>query len=313
MAQEASLTSGARPAPTRIGVVLHILEDQPWGAQVKADLLALLAADGLELEFADPHGDPGEQVAMVERFLRARVNVLLVAPIDGEALKPVLRRYQAAGIPVIAFDNDLGEPALYRSLILADNALFGRKMGEFFAEVTEGRANLVELCGPPSTSAAADRSRGFREAIAATPDVRVVESCTAGWRRDRAQDQMIRLLENHPHLDGVFAQNDEMAVGAWEAAVRAGRAEELLITGIDALRGENGLHLVMQGRLAATLINPSPARAAVDALHAVLAGERCLERTLLQTSLLRSGIRISAWKAYREAASARADTHAQPR
>ncbi|MGC4001485.1 MAG: substrate-binding domain-containing protein [Anaeromyxobacter sp.] len=284
-------------AGVRVGVVLHVLEDQPWCLRLMQDLQGLLAhrAD-IHLEVSDGAADAERQLHLVEAHLAARVDVLMVLPIDSERLKPVLRGYREAGIPVIVLDNEVDDPSLYRSLIVADNRHFGRKMGEFFLEVTGGRAELLELQGIASTSAARDRGQGFREALAGQPGVRIVESVTGDWLAERAREQVAAALPRHPGLDGVYAQNDEMARGAWDAAAAAGRADELLITGIDALRGEHGLGLVMQGRLAATMINPSPAGAAAEALLAILRGEAPLKKTLLQTSLLRSNERVREWQ-----------------
>lgn len=282
---------------SKVAVVPHMLKDQPWGVRFRDDLTAALVTHPeITLELADPAGDPVVQLHLLERYLQAGVRALVVAPLDNDILIPVLRGYQAAKIPVIVLDSDPGEPALYRSLIIADNRQFGRKMGEFFAEVTDGVADLVELRGMPTTTGARDRSEGFRQAIAPYPGIRIVESMVGSWLYARARDEFARALTRHPRLDGVFAQNDEMARGAWDAAHAAGRDQELLITGIDALRGEHGLQLVLQGKLAATLINPPPGRAAADALLAVLRNEPCMQRTVLQTSMFRSKERIKAWQ-----------------
>jgi ABC-type sugar transport system substrate-binding protein len=282
------------------------MKEQPWGAMVKEDLEAGLAGHpDLELQFADPEGDAEKQVRLLEALLAARVDALIVLPIDGARVRPVLARYAAAGIPVISLDNDLEAPELYRALILADNRVFGRKMGEFFVEVSGGRVDLLELRGIPATSAAQHRSEGFREAIAASPGVRVVASVDCDWLYTRAREAVARLLPLHPEVEAVYAQNDEMARGALDAAEAAGRAGRLLITGIDALRGEQGLQLVMQGRLGATLVNPSPGRPASRAVLATLAGEPCLPRTLLQTSIIRSNERIRAWREQRPTPSPR--------
>jgi len=283
--------------PHRVAVVLHRLKAQPWGVVVKEDLEAGLAGHpGVQLEFADPEGNAAEQVRLVDTYLAAGVSALVVLPLDGKLLRPALERYRAAGVPVIVLDNDLGAPELYRTLILSDNRLFGRKLGEFFVEVSAGKLDLIEVRGLPATSAAQDRSQGFREAIAASPGVRVVASLDADWLHARAKEQLPRVLASHPRVEAIFAQNDEMARGALEAAEAAGRGESVLITGIDALRGEHGIQLVMQGRLGATLMNPSPGRPAATALLSVLSGEPCLPRTVLQTSLLRSKERIRAWQ-----------------
>jgi len=284
----------------KVAVVPHMLRDQPFAARFREDLVAALADHPeVELEIADPEADPVVQVRLLESFLAQGVSALVVDPLDPALLRNALAAYRDAGVPVIALDNDPGDPSLYRSLILADNRQFGRKMGEFFAEVSGGQADLVEIRGMPTTSGAQDRSAGFREAIANHPGIRVVESLVGNWLYSRAREAFAQALARLPRLDGVFAQNDEMARGAWDAAAEVGRAEELLITGIDALRGEHGLQLVIQGKLGATLINPPPGRAAALALLAVLDGEPVMKRTLLQTSMFRSNERIRAWQAAR--------------
>ena len=295
---ESPMNAGA----SRVAVVPHMLKDQPWGARFREDLEGALATHP-----RSPLSSPIRRAirwcssGWSRAYLQAGVRALIVAPLDNDILKPVLREYLLAKIPVIMLDSDPGDPTLYRTLIIADNRQFGRKIGEFFCEVTGGTAQLVEIRGMPSTSGARDRSEGFREAIAHRPGIRLLESVVGSWLYTRARDEFGRVLLRHPRIDGVFAQNDEMARGAWDAAHAAGREEEMLITGIDALRGERGLQLVLQGKLAATLINPPPGRAAADALLAVLRGEPCMQRTVLQTSMFRSKDRIKAWQEARRA------------
>jgi ABC-type sugar transport system substrate-binding protein len=282
---------------SRVAVVPHMLKEQPWAVRFRDDLLASLAAHPeIELVISDPAGDPVVQLRILEEHLKSRVRALVVAPLDHELIKPILLSYRREKIPVVVFDNDPGDPSLYRALIIADNRHFGRKMGEFFAEVTGGEASLVEISGMPHTSGAILRSEGFRDAISPYPGLRIIDSICGSWLFFRAREEFGRVLERHPRIDGVFAQNDEMARGAWEAAHAAGRDEEMLITGIDALRGEHGLQLVHQGKLAATLINPPPGRATADALLAVLRNEPLMQRTILQTSMFRSTERIKAWQ-----------------
>lgn len=277
-----------------------MIENQPFGAQFREDFEAAVSESGrnVKLEFADAHGSAAEQVQHLESFLRAKVDALVVAAIDGEVVKPVLGRYRDAGIPVIAVDNDLFAPDLYRSMILADNLAFGRKLGEFFVEVSGGHAAVVEIQGIAEASPTTLRSRGFRDVVAAHPGVRILDTLTGDWRYDRARDALSAWLPHHPEVDCVFAHNDEMARGAWDAAQALGRVDDLLITGVDAIKGQ-GLSMVMHGKLAATIINPSAGRPAAAQLLALLAKEPILERTMLRTSLLRSNERIRGWQAAR--------------
>ncbi len=290
----------------QVVVVMHRLKEQPWGARLKEEFEAALAGHPeVSYEFFDPEGNPVVQAHRVEEALEAGVDALLVLPLDRNLIRGALRAHEGSQVPVIAMDADLDDPSLYRTLILADNRQFGRKMGEFFIDVTGGNADVVEIRGVPTTTGAQHRSAGFREATAGS-HVRIVESVVGNWVYDQAREELARLLPRLARLDGVFAQNDEMARAAWDAAQEAGRADELLITGIDALKGEHGLQLVMQGKLAATLLNPIPGRAAASALLAILAGEPCLPRIGLQTSMFRSHERIRAWQEARRARGAHA-------
>jgi ABC-type sugar transport system substrate-binding protein len=288
----------------KVAVVMHRLKDQPWGVRLREEFEAALADHPeISYEFCDPEGDPTLQAHLVEQHLRAGVDALVVLPLDRDPIRAALRAHQASDIPVIAMDGDIDDPSLYRTLILADNRLFGRKMGEFFLEVTGGTAELVEIRGVPTTTGAQHRSAGFREAVARS-QIRIVQSLVGNWVYSQAREEFARLLPRLPRLDGVFAQNDEMARAAWDVAHEAGRADELLITGIDALKGEHGLQLVMQGKLAATLLNPNPGRPAASALLAILSGEPCLPKIVLQTSMFRSHERIRAWQEARRARAA---------
>lgn len=277
--------------------VSGMIQDSPWGAQFKEDLDVGFAGASFDVvvQFGETLGDAAREREHLEAFLNAKVDALILAPLDVEGLAQPLRRYRSEGIPVVVVGEELPDPDLCRSTVIPDNRAFGRKIGEFFADVTRGRAEVLEVGGISSTSAARLRSEGFRQAIADHPGIRVVETLNGEWSYDKARSAATRSLAAHPALDGVFAHNDEMARGVWDAAREAGREEALLITGIDALKGR-GLSWVMQGKLAATLMNPSPGRHAASNVLALLAGEPCLERTLLQTSIFRSNERIRAWQ-----------------
>ncbi len=144
------------------------------------------------------------------------------------------------------------------------------------------------------------RAEGFREAIGGQASMKIVDSLPGDWLYDRARDAFARWLPAHPEVDCVFAHNDEMARGAYDAACAAGREGELLITGVDAIKGQ-GLSMVMQGKLAATILKPSAGRPAASQVMAILDGEPILDRLVLQTSLLRSNERIRAWQQQRRA------------
>ncbi|HEX7622451.1 MAG TPA: substrate-binding domain-containing protein, partial [Anaeromyxobacteraceae bacterium] len=195
-----------------------------------------------------------------------------------------------------AVDNDLGDPDLQNALVTADNRSIGRSIGLFMKEVMGGVGDIVEIRGIANRSTK-DRSDGFREAIAGHPRMRIIDTCSADWSYDLARQAFEAVLLRRPRIDAVFAQNDEMARGALDAAAAFGRELEMLVTGVDAVPGALGIQLVSQGRLAASCLNPPLGKQAALGLLAVLDGEPFQKVTVLQTSMLRSNERIRAWQA----------------
>jgi ribose transport system substrate-binding protein len=280
---------------TRLAVVLHMLKNQPWSARVVRDIESVLANDpSINAEFFDPAGDSAEQVRILTDCLRRGPGALIVNPIDPIVVKVILEKYRTANIPVIVIGSDVGDPDLYRALIVGDNHQFGCEVGLFFLEAMGGSGDLVEILGPAAYPTSADRSRGFRETIAGHPRMRIIDMAVGDWTHQSALRDFTKVLSRQPRIDGVFAHNDEMAIAALEAAAQAGRESEMLIVGIDALPAS--IRLVSQGRLAATFLYPSPGKDAVYALQAVLNGEQCLKTIRLQTWPYKSNSRIDAWK-----------------
>jgi ribose transport system substrate-binding protein len=286
---------------TRLAVVLHMIKNQPWGVRVVRDIEAVLAGHrSIKAEFVDSAGDPDEQVRILERFLLQGIDALIVNPIDVQLVRGPLRKYRAAQIPVIVIDGDVGEPDLYRALIVGNNHQFGREVGAFFVEVMGGAGDLVEILGPAASHLPKERSAGFRAALADHPRMRIIDSCVGDWTYDRALREFAQLLSRQKRIDGVFAHNDEMATAALDAAAQVGREDEMLVTGIDAL--PSSIRLVSQGRLAATFLYPSPGKDAVYALLAILNGEECVKTVRLQTWPYRSNGRIDTWQRARRRA-----------
>jgi ABC-type sugar transport system substrate-binding protein len=282
----------------KVGVILHILKDQPWAELVKKDIEnGLLHKPGIEVEFADPLGKAMRQVEFAEKFLAEGVAALVILPIDADRIKPVLRKFKDARVPVVVLDCEVDDPELYDSLILADNLQFGRKVGEFFVDVLGGRGKIVEILGIRSTTGAKDRATGFREAFEDHSGIEIVDQISADWLYENAKQEFKRVLDRVEQIDGVFAQDDEMGRGAYDVAAEVGREDEMLIVGIDGLRGEDGgIKLVMTGKFAATFINPSSGKDAVDAVLKLLRGETPLKKTLLYTSPFKSNQRIEKWR-----------------
>ena len=103
-----------------------------------------------------------------------------------------------------------------------------------------------------------ERHQGFMAGISNYPDIKLIDKADAAWEREPAEVEMDSMLRRHPKIDAVYAHNDRIAPGAYQAAKKVGREKEMIFVGIDALPGKgNGLEMVLDSVLNATFIYPT--------------------------------------------------------
>jgi ribose transport system substrate-binding protein len=138
------------------------------------------------------------------------------------------------------------------SHIASDNVAGGKMAAEFLCKALGGQGKVVELEGIPGTSAARDRGQGFNDYMSSEcTGVEIVARQTANFNRAEGLTVFENILQAQPEIDGVFAHNDEMILGAIEAAEAAGRAKDIVFVGFDAV--DDAVQAVKDGKLAATI------------------------------------------------------------
>lgn len=210
------------------------------GAQVKAEEL------GAKLTVADAQDNASKQTSDVEDLIQQGVDVLLINPVDSAAVASAVEAANAAGIPVITVDRT-SEGGEVVSHIASDNVAGGELAGEYLTELVGKDAIIVELEGVAGSSAARDRGDGFNKAI--DGQLKVVSKLTANFNRAEGLTVMENILQANPNVVGVFAHNDEMALGAVEAIAATGK--DIKVIGFDAT--DDAQAAVKAGTLAATV------------------------------------------------------------
>jgi ribose transport system substrate-binding protein len=170
-------------------------------------------------------------------------------PTDSDAVANVVKEATAAGIKVISLDRAVNG-AEVSSHIASDNVAGGKMAGEFLVKKLGGKGNLVELTGIPGSSAARERGEGFDSVIEGAPGVKLVAKQPADFDRAKGLAVMENILQGNKNVQGVFAQNDEMALGAERAIEEAG-LKNVAIVGFDAT--PDAVAAVKAGKLAATV------------------------------------------------------------
>jgi ribose transport system substrate-binding protein len=214
------------------------------GAQAAARRL------GVALIVLDAQNDSAREASGIEDLIQKKVAVIAINPTDSDAIVPTIKKINAAKIPVITVDRG-ANGGVVAAHIASDNVAGGRMAAEYVAKRLNGKGNVVMLEGIAGTSAARDRGKGFREGLAKYPGLKLVAVQTADFDRAKGLAVMENILQAQKKIDAVFAQNDEMALGAIQAIAAAKRQREMFVVGFDAIA--DALTAIKNGTMAATI------------------------------------------------------------
>ncbi|MDX9955533.1 MAG: ABC transporter substrate-binding protein [Anaerolineae bacterium] len=246
-----------------------------WRAANSASFRETADQLGLTLKFYDSQNDLARQVAGFHQFNQdPDVNVIILAALETTGWEEVLKEAQEAGKVVVLEDRRIdASEDMYATYIGSDFAEEGRKAANEMCKLLEGMAgqNVWELVGNVGSSAAKDRGQGFRETMGAC-GIQVTKSQTANWSITEGKEVTEAWLKETQDVQGIFAQNDEMALGAIEALKEAGLKPgvDVKILSVDATAG--AFKAMLAGELNVTvecnpLLAPQVYEAALKALN----------------------------------------------
>ncbi len=249
--QPAEQPAAEQPAAKELtlGVAISTLNN-PFFVTLKEGAEKAAAAAGVKLIVVDAQDDPAKQAASIEDLISKKVDALLINPTDADAIVPSIQKANAANIPVFTIDRGAAGGQVV-SHIASDNVAGGKMAAEFLCQAIGGKGNVVELQGIAGTSAARDRGQGFNDYMKANcPGATIVAQQTADFNRAKGLAVFENILQAQPDIAGVFAHNDEMILGAIQAAEAAKRTG-IVFVGFDAI--DDAVKAVNDGKLAATV------------------------------------------------------------
>jgi len=205
---------------------------------------------GVTLLINDAQRSPERQVQQVESFIAQKVDAIILNPCEVEASSPAVAKALAAGIPIINVNSETK---------IAPTAFVGSRDEEsariamqFIADKLNGQGNLVMMHGFLGQAAQIKREAGAREILVKQPGLKMLADQTAEWDRAKALTLMENWIQSYgPKINAVFAQNDEMGLGALLALENARMKDKVIVVSVDSIA--DALQAVKNGRLDATV------------------------------------------------------------
>ena len=224
---------GGGGAPKTIGVSVADQKSLFYVAEVQG-IQAEAQKKGVKVVVTSANNNSSQQVSQVNDLLTQQVGALIFTSQDSTAAAAGVRAANAANVPVIAVDqrpeSGQGKLATY---IATDSVKAAHDLCTWMFQQMGGSGEIAILHGVLGSTAEKQRTEGCQQAIAATPDVKVVAEETANWDETEAFKATQNILSAHPNLKAVFGESDAMGLGAAKAAQQANRHDGMWFVGID--------------------------------------------------------------------------------
>lgn len=227
-----ALCGGASAESMRIGITQNNVGVDSYQTTYEKSFIAAAEANpDVEAVVLDAGGDVARQIAQMEDLIQQEVDAIIIWPTNGEAVIPAVRKAHSAGIPVVVTNSNIAAAGFdfVASFSGPDNITQGSRSAEIMCEKfkdmgIEDEARVVQISGQPGYTTAIERQKGFDDRLPEVcPNVTLVETQPGDWNREKSQQVMEAFLVKYDDIDGVYAGDDNMGVGALNAAKAAGR------------------------------------------------------------------------------------------
>jgi len=242
-----------------IGVSLLNLSNE-FIVDIREALEAKAAELNVKLIITDAERSAERQIQQAESFIAQQVDAIILNPCEVEASSPAVDKALQAHIPIVNVNSETrSEPTAFvgsRDEESAEIAI------NYIAQRLGGAGRLMMMTGYPGQAAEIKRTEGAKSALKQYSDLKLVAEQTANWSREEAMALMENWLQAYRDgIDAVFAQNDEMGLGALNALQAAGVKDKIVLVSVDAIA--DALRAVEQGQLDATVFQNARQQAAV--------------------------------------------------
>lgn len=256
-------SSAASKAPNALTVGVSIsTTNNPYFVAMKDAIQAMAKKNGTKITVSDAQNDASTQLNDIQNFISQKVDAILVNPVDSGSVGPAVKAANNAGIPIVAMDRGSNAGTVL-STVASDNVAAGKMAAQEIAKEFGKGARVLELSGIPGASSTIDRGNGFN-GEAKNLGLVVASSQSGNFDRTTALNTAQNMLQANKNIQAIFAQNDEMALGAMKAVQASG--QKIGIFGID---GESETHTAIKNGTISATVAQQPAKIGEMSLQAV--------------------------------------------
>lgn len=244
----ATASSGSKSRGQNATMIMSTLNN-PFFISVKNGAQEEAGKLGFKLTVQNANNSDATSLNLATTAVSKQVGALIIDPVSTQSATSAVTQANNAKIPVLGFDRMPGGGKL-ASFIGYDAIQAGKRSADALAKSLHGKGKVVEIQGILGTNVAQDRSKGFEQEIAKYPGIKIIAKQSANFDRSTALDVMTNVLQAHPAVNGVYAANDEMAMGVLAALKARNLAGKVQLVGNDGI--SDSLQAINSGQMYAT-------------------------------------------------------------
>jgi len=261
--------------------------DDPWRNVMNNEVARELTFHPeFKLELRSAANNSNKQIEQIRELAKRKIDLLIVSPNESKPLTEVINEVYRSGIPVILIDRKT-DSELFTAYVGADNYEIGKTAGEYIASQFPKQGNIIEIRLQMTISPAVERSKGFKDAIDAAPQLKIVDILEAENGLEDITEKLPIMLKKHPETNIIFGHTDLLTDVAHRIAQEHGLAKNLFYVGIDALPVEgHGFQGVKNGFLDASLLYTTGGSEAIQTAAKILKKQAFEKENKLPTTVI---------------------------
>jgi ribose transport system substrate-binding protein len=237
--------------PKKVAVIISTLNN-PWFV-VLAEAAAAKAKElGYEAKIFDSQNNTALETDHFDNAIASGYDAVLFNPTDADGSVVNVKKAKAAGVAVFCIDREVNAADAATSQILSDNYSGCVSIGKYFVETMNKKGKYVELLGLVGDNNTWNRSKGFHSVVDKFPALKMVAQQSADFDRNKGLEVMESILQAHPDITAVFCGNDAMAMGAFQALISSGKANQVKVFGFDG--ADDVLSSIKSKKISATCL-----------------------------------------------------------
>ncbi|MDT0300732.1 ABC transporter substrate-binding protein [Streptomonospora wellingtoniae] len=233
----------------KVGFSQSEAESNPFRITETASIEKEAGKRGVELITANAQSDFAQQISDVQDLMSQGAEALIIAPLNSDGWEPVLAEAERKQVPIVTIDRQINGDACddYVTFIGSDFVEQGRRAADQMIEALGGKGEVAVLLGAAGNNVTTERTKGFKERVEENaPDIEIVFEQTGEFTREGGQSVTEQLIQSNPDIDGIYAENDEMGIGAVTALRGAGKQPgDVEIVTVDGT--EEAVQLIIDG------------------------------------------------------------------